>query len=777
VAPAAQREVIIPVEGMSCAACVETVGRALRTAPGVREAEVNLALRQARVVLEDAERLEPVLAAIEGAGYHAGASAEALRAGLAAEEAERSAERERRSLARRAGVGLALAVAAMVVSTPLMQGASADPLARVMMPVDDAVARSLPVAVAALPPSSLRWILFALTLPVIAWAGRDFFVRAWAALRHGTANMSTLVAVGSGTAFAFSVVATAAPGLFERHGLLPEVYYESVAFIVALVLLGNALEARARSHTSSAIRALVGLAPRTARVVRDGEELEVEVAQVLVGDVVVVRPGERVPVDGRVREGESAVDESMLTGEPLPVDKRAGDRVAGGTMNVNGALRVEADRVGGDTVLAQIVKLVRRAQSTRAPIQALADRISAVFVPAVLAVALVTFATWALAGPQPRVLHAVVAFVTVTVIACPCAMGLATPTALIVGMGRGASLGVLVKTGEALQRAASVQIIALDKTGTVTEGKPAVTEVRLAEGAALGEDEVVALAAAVEATSEHPIARAVSDAARARGLAVKRARRFEAVPGGGARGRVDRAQVAVGTSRWLAAEGTDVAPAEGLAAAVAAGGATPVVVAVGGRAVAVLALRDRVRPGAAAAVARLRGMGLRLVLLTGDHRAAAESVAREVGIDDVRADLSPADKLAAIDALRGEGEHGRSVAMVGDGINDAPALARATVGIAVGTATDVALEAADAALLRAGLDGVPTLVALAQRTMRTIRENLFWAFAYNTVGIPLAAGVLYPAAGVLLSPVFASFAMAMSSVSVVLNSLRLKRFS
>ena len=770
---ATQREVIIPVEGMSCAACVDTVGKALRGAPGVREAEVNLALRQARVVLEDPDRLEPVLAAIEGAGYHAGASAEALRAGIAAEEAEASAERERRSLGRRAAVALGLALAAMVVSTPLMQGATTDPLAALMMPVNDAIARSLPAAVTALPAGALRWILFALTLPVVAWAGRDFFVRAWAALRHKTATMSTLVAVGAGTAFAFSAVATAAPGLFERHGLAPEVYYESVAFIVALVLLGNALEARARSRTSSAIRALVGLAPRTARVLRDGEEVDVDVAQVMVGDLVVVRPGERVPVDGRVRDGESAVDESMLTGEPLPADKKPGDRVAGGTVNGHGALRVEADRVGGDTVLAQIVKLVRHAQSTRAPIQALADRISAVFVPAVLGVALVTFAVWAIAGPEPRLLHAVVAFVTVTVIACPCAMGLATPTALIVGMGRGASLGVLVKSGEALQRAASVQVVVLDKTGTLTEGKPAVAEVRLADGAGLAEDAVVALAAAVEATSEHPVARAVGDAARARGLTVQRARRFQAVPGGGARGRVERADVAVGTARWLAAEGVDVKPAEGLAADVAAGGATPVVVAVDGRAVAVLALRDRVRPGAAAAVTRLRGMGLRLVLLTGDRREAAEAVAREVGIDDVRAELSPSGKLAAIDALRAEG---RRVAMVGDGINDAPALARADVGIAVGTGTDVALEAADAALMRAGLDGVPTLLALARRTMRTIRENLFWAFAYNTVGIPLAAGVLYPALGVLLSPVFASFAMALSSVSVVLNSLRLKRF-
>jgi Cu+-exporting ATPase len=779
-----RREVVIPIEGMTCAGCVERVARAVRAAPGVREAEVNLALRQARVVVDDPDRLEPVVDAIEDAGYHAAASVEALRAGLAAHDAELAEQRERRSLGTRAMVALALAIATMIVSTPLMQGASADPLARVMMPVNDAIARSLPTAVATLSASTLRWILFALTLPVLAWSGRDFFVRAWSALRHGTANMSTLVAVGSGTAFAFSAVATAAPGLFERHGIAPEVYYESVAFIVGLVLLGNALEARAMTRTSSAIRALLGLAPRTARVVRDGHEVDIDVAQVRVGDVVLVRPGERVPIDGRVLEGESAVDEAMVTGEAMPVDKRPGDRVVGGTVNAGGvgvtpdrrgqgALRIEADRVGEATVLAQIVRLVRHAQSTRAPIQALADRVSAVFVPCVLAVALVAFAAWYLVGPEPRLLHALVAFVTVTVIACPCAMGLATPTALIVGMGRGAALGVLVKSGDALERAASVQVVVLDKTGTVTEGKPAVTGVTLAEGAALEEPEVLALAAGVEASSEHPIAHAVRAAARERGLATGHATEFAAIPGGGARGRVDGRPVVVGTVRWLAGEGVEVGAVEALASAAATQGATPVAVAVDGRAVAVLSVRDRVRPGAREAVAKLRSMGLSLVLLTGDRREAAQSVARDVGIDQVRAELSPAGKLEAIDSLRASG---RAVAMVGDGINDAPALARASVGIAVGGGTDVALEAADVALLRAGLEGVPTVVALARRTIRTIRVNLFWAFGYNTLGIPLAAGALYPSFGVLLSPVFASFAMAMSSVSVVLNSLRLKRF-
>jgi Cu+-exporting ATPase len=458
-----------------------------------------------------------------------------------------------------------------------------------------------------------------------------------------------------------------------------------------------------------------------------------------------------------------------------------------------GALRITADRVGGETVLAQIVKLLRHAQSTRAPIQALADRISGVFVPGVLVIGLLTFGAWLAFGPEPRLLRAVVELVTVTVIACPCAMGLATPTALIVGMGRGARLGVLVKTGEALERAAAVKVVVLDKTGTLTEGKPEVSDVMLAgdgpRGAALDEDAVLALAAAVEASSEHPIARAVEGAARARGLTVRRARRFAAIPGGGARGRVERVDVLVGTAQWLSSEGIDTEPVAALVAPIAKGGGTPVIVAIDRRAVAVLAVRDRLRRGADRAVAQLRTMGLRVILLTGDRREAAEAIAREVGIEEIVAELSPAGKLAAIDTLRAEGAGSRSrsgplsssvrtaVAMVGDGINDAPALGRADVGIAVGGGTDVALEAADVALLRAGLDGVPIVLALARRTMRTIRTNLFWAFAYNTIGIPVAAGVLYPTFGVLLSPAFASFAMAISSVSVVVNSLRLKRFA
>ncbi len=571
-----------------------------------------------------------MVGAIEDAGYHATASVEALLAGLAAEEAERAEALERRSLRRRATAALGLACATMAL--PMVPG---------------------------IPPPALRWLLFALTVPVVAWAGRSFFVRAWAAARHRTADMSSLVAIGSGTAFVFSTVATAAPRLFETHGIPADVYFETVDFIIALVLLGQALEARARARTSSAIRALVGLAPSTARVMREGSEVELDVAEVRKGDVVSVRPGERLPVDGHVIEGASAVDESMLSGEPAPVDKAPGDRVVGGTVNGYGSLTFVADRVGADTVLAQIVRLVTQAQTTRAPIQALADRIAAVFAPAVVGVALVTFAVWAVVGPEPRLLHGVVAFVTVSVIACPCAMGLATPTALIVGLGRGASLGALVKTGDALQRAASVDTVVMDKTGTVTEGRPAVVGVTVLEAAGLDERAALRMAAAVEASSEHPIARAIVHFARQKGVNVGHAGEFAVAPAGGARGRVEGHLVAIGTSAWLASLGADVASLLALETSIATSGATPVCVSVDGRPVATFALRDKVREGASDSIARLHGMGLRVVMLTGDRREAAEAAAREVGADEVRAQLSPSDKIQAIDELVRAGAHGR----------------------------------------------------------------------------------------------------------------------
>ena len=738
-------EVFIPVEGMHCASCVARVDKALRAVPGVREADVNLVLRQARVVVDAPERLDDVVRAIGGAGYKAAASAESLRAGLASQALQASEERERTSLTTRAAVALILAAATMGLSMSSLGGA--------------------------FPRFALGWALLLLSSIVVLWAGRLFFTRAFAALRRGSADMNVLVALGSGTALLFSAAATLSPALFAGRGVDPQSFYESSVFIVALVLLGNALEARARFRTSSAIRALLGLAPRTARVVRGGVEVDMDVAEVQRGDVVRVRPGERLPVDGVVVSGESAVDESMLTGESLPVDKAAGDRVAGGTLNRSGALEVRADRVGEETVLASIVRLVRHAQTTRAPIQALADRVSAVFVPVVVAIALAAFAVWLLIGPEPRLLHAIVAFVAVTVIACPCAMGLATPTALVVGMGRGASLGALVKSGEALERTATVDTVALDKTGTITEGRPVIAEVSLAAGeTTLDDRSLLRLAAGVEACSEHPLALAVVEAARERGAEPARAEGFLSTPGGGARGQVDGHDVVVGSARWLKEQGIDVSTI----ATASEGGTTTLVVAVDGRAAGVLSARDRVREGAREAVTRLRAMGVRVVLMTGDRKGPAQAVAREAGIDEVLAELTPAGKLEAIDALRREG---RTVAMVGDGVNDAPALARANVGVAMGSGTDVAIETADVVLLRSGIAGVPMVLGLARRTMRTIRENLVWAFGYNTLGIPIAAGVLYPAFGVILPPSLSALAMALSSVSVVVNSLRLKRFA
>jgi Cu+-exporting ATPase len=737
-------EVFIPVEGMHCASCVARMDKALRAVPGVREADVNLVLRQARVVVDAPERLDDVVRAIGGAGFKSAASAETLRAGLASQALQASEERERTALTTRAAVALPVAFATM--------GLSMSPLGR------------------ALPAAALHWTLLLLSSIVVLWAGQFFFTRAWAALRRGSADMNVLVALGSGTALLFAAAATASPALFAGRGVDPESFYESSVFIVALVLLGNALEARARFRTSSAIRALLGLAPRTASVVRDGAEIQVDVAQVRHGDVVRVRPGERVPVDGVVVQGASAVDESMLTGESLPVDKGPGDRVAGGTLNRSGALEVRADRIGEETVLASIVRLVRHAQTTRAPIQALADRVSAVFVPVVVAIALASFLVWLALGPEPRLLHAIVAFVAVAVIACPCAMGLATPTALVVGMGRAASLGALVKSGEALERTSSVDTVALDKTGTLTEGRPVIAEVSLARGGTpLDERTMLMLAAGVEACSEHPLAVAVVEAARERGAEPPRAEGFLSTPGGGARGRVDGHDVLVGSARWLEEQGVDVSTV----ATASEGGSTALVVAVDGRLVGVLSARDRVRQGAREAVSKLRAMGVRVVLMTGDRKGPAQAVAREVGIDEVLAELTPEGKLEAIDELR---RAGRTVAMVGDGVNDAPALARANVGMAMGSGTDVAIETADVVLLRSGIAGVPMVLGLARRTMRTIRENLAWAFGYNTLGIPIAAGVLYPAFGVILPPSFAALAMALSSVSVVVNSLRLKRF-
>jgi P-type Cu+ transporter len=729
----------ITVSGMTCAACSGRVQRTLEKTHGVQDASVNLVTGTATVAFDPAEvTAEGLVDVIRETGYGAElpppeSSAAEL---FEAQDAERAAEVA--DLKQKFGVSLAAAIAAMVLSMPGMVG---------------------------MDPAWARWILFALTLPVVLWAGRHFYTRAWAAFRHRSADMNTLIALGTGAAFVYSVFMTVAADWIAARGVEPHVYYEAVVWIIALVLLGNLLEARAKARTSEAVRHLIGLRPATARVEHDGAEREVPLDQVRVGDVLIVRPGERIPTDGEVLAGRSFVDESMLTGEPDPVAKGAGSAVVGATLNGNGALRVQATRVGGDTVLAHIVELVRTAQGSKAPIQKLADRVAAVFVPIVILVAIATFALWYHFGPQPAYLRAMISAVTVLIIACPCAMGLAVPTAVMVATGRGAELGVLIRGGEALQRAAEVDAVILDKTGTITEGRPTV------QHAELGED-AFRLAASLERFSEHPLAQAIVDAARARGLVLEDPQAFEAFPGEGVTGTVAGRSVVVGNRVLMAEHGVDVSALEPRAVELASEGATPVYVAVDGRPAGIVAVADPVKPTSAAAVERLRQMGLDALMLTGDDARTAEAIARRVGIGRVMAEVPPDRKL---DEVTRQQAKGRVVAMVGDGLNDAPALAQADVGIAIGTGTDVAVATASITLMRGDLLGVPTALALARRTMRVVRQNLFWAFIYNVIGIPIAAGVLYPFGGPLLTPAMAAAAMAVSSVSVVTNSLRLRR--
>jgi Cu+-exporting ATPase len=770
--------VTIDVSGMTCAACQARVQTALASAPGVLDANVNLMTAEATVAYDPAgSSAEALVERIRGAGYGAALA----RAGASAlEEQDAARARELRELRAKALVALTAGAIAMVASMPLMAanghlalGAPADPLMRWSMRVlDPPLARALPWLYR-LPAPAIAFGLLALTTGVMAWAGRHFYTRAWAAFRHHAADMSTLVAVGTGAAYLLSVAATLAPGAFVARGVRPDVYYEAVVLIIALVLVGNTLEARAKRQTSAALRGLVKLQPKTARVLRGGGEVDLPVEEVERGDTVVVRPGERIPVDGAVVSGESAVDESMLTGEPLPVAKGPGDRVVGGTVNGTGAFRYRATDLGAEGVLARIVKLVRDAQGARAPIQKLADRISGIFVPVVLSLAITTFVAWFVAGGTAPAARAFAAAVAVLVIACPCAMGLAVPTAVMVATGKGAEMGVLFKGGDALERAHAVDAVVLDKTGTITEGRPAVSDVALAPSSPVDEGRLLALAAAVERSSEHPLAAAVVAHAAARGLPALEVAAFESSTGRGARGEVEGHAVLVGSQAFLAGRGVGTAALEGVAAALAARGRTALYAAVDGALAGLVAVADPIRPTSRGAIARLRRMGLEVVMLTGDARATAEAVAREVGVERVVAGVLPEGKVAEVERLQAQG---KVVVMVGDGVNDAPALARADVGVAMGSGTDVAVDAADVTLMRHDLGAVADAVALSRRAMRAMRQNLFWAFIYNAIGIPVAAGALYPALGVSLSPVLASAAMAMSSVSVVTNSLRLRRF-
>jgi len=610
-----------------------------------------------------------------------------------------------------------------------------------------------------------------LAIPVQFWAGWRFYRGAWAAARHGTTDMNTLIAVGTSAAFGYSVVATFFPQVFIAGGLQPNVYYETASIIIAFILLGRFLEARAKGRTSEAIRRLMGLRARTARIVRDGEEVDIPVEDVQVGDAVVVRPGEKIPVDGVVISGHSAVDESMLTGESIPVEKHEGDEVIGATLNKTGSFRFRTTRVGRDTALAQIIRLVEEAQGSKAPIQRLVDRIAAYFVPAVIVIAVVTGAVWLLFGPEPRLTYALLAFVSVLIIACPCAMGLATPTAIMVGIGRGAEEGVLIRNAEALERMRQVDTVVLDKTGTLTRGQPAVTDVLPMNG--FSEADILRFAAAAERGSEHPLGEAIVARAKDDGIEIPEPDDFDAIPGQGIVAQVEGRRVVAGNLRLLESQGLRPDGLGSRAEALARDGKTPMFVVVDGTPAGIIAVADTLKPETAEVIRALHGLRLRVVMLTGDNRATAEAIARQAGIDQVLAEVRPEQKAATV---RGLQEEGRVVAMVGDGINDAPALAQADVGIAIGAGTDVAIESADVVLVGSDLRGVRTAIALSRQTVRAIRQNLFWAFFYNVLLIPVAAGILYPFVGVLLNPVFAALAMAFSSVTVVSNSLRLRFF-
>ncbi len=741
----------LEIQGMTCASCVRRVERALRAVPGVQEATVNLATERASVTYDASLTTHDALAqAVRNAGYEVARPRVDAAASTRAGAMDQATQDEQRAIRRDFTLAAQLTLPLLVLA--MSHGA---------IPGTEGVAG--------------RWLQLALATPVVFGPGMRFLRRAWAALRHGTADMNTLVSIGALAAWAYSTVAVVAPGVFPHagHSAQPHIYFEAAAAIVTFVLLGKLLETRARKRLADAVRGLVALVPGTARRLRDDREDEVSVDALRPGDLVLVRPGERIPADGEVVRGSSAVDESMLTGESMPVDKREGAAVSGGTLNHSGSLTIRLTRTGGDTALGRIVDAVEQAQGARAPIARLADVVSGYFVPVVIGIAAVTLVIWFALDPTAAgFATAVERFVAVLVIACPCALGLATPAAVAVGTGRGAELGILVKGGATLEAASRIDTVLIDKTGTLTTGKPALTDI--VSVSAMSERELLGLVAAVEQESEHPVARAIVDGAAARDARLERASDFVMEPGAGVAGTVAGRAVRVGTCAWMSRAGVDASPLEGEAERLAALGRTPSFVSIDGALAGLVAVADRPVPGARQALAELARLGIEVAMVTGDRLRTARAVADELGIARVIADVRPEDKARVV---ADERARGRLVAMVGDGINDAPALAGAHVGIAVGHGTDIAVAAADIALLGGGIASLPTALRLARATLRTIRQSLFWAFVYNVIGIPIAAGALYPLTGWLLSPVLASAAMSLSSVSVLASSLRLRRFA
>ena len=742
-----QGTIELAIGGMTCASCVGRVEKALKAVPGVTEAVVNLATERATV--RGVASVQDLIAAVDKVGYEASPVDTGMQAD---EEAAEKKDAERAELKRDLTLAAVLALPVFVLE-----------MGSHMIPgMHEWVASTIGI--------QQSWYLqFVLTLLVLAIPGWRFYEKGFPALFRLGPDMNSLVAVGTAAAFGYSMVATFAPSLLPAGTV--NVYYEAAAVIVALILLGRFLEARAKGRTSEAIKRLIGLQAKEAHVLRDGRIVDIPINDVAQGDIVEVRPGERVPVDGEVTEGRSFVDESMITGEPIPVEKAEGSTVVGGTVNQKGALTLRATAVGGQTMLAQIIRMVEQAQGSKLPIQAVVDKVTLWFVPAVMLAAVLTFLVWLVFGPSPALSFALVNAVAVLVIACPCAMGLATPTSIMVGTGRGAEMGVLFRKGEALQLLKDAKVVAVDKTGTLTEGRPVLTDLEIADG--FDRNQVLAKVAAVESRSEHPIARAIVESAVEGGIALPTMTDFDSVTGMGVRATVDGARVEVGADRFMRELGLDVGSFARTAERLGNEGKSPLYAAIDGRLAAIIAVADPIKSSTPAAIAALHQLGLKVAMITGDNARTAQAIAKQLGIDEVVAEVLPEGKVEAVRRLKAS--HGQ-IAYVGDGINDAPALAEADVGLAIGTGTDVAVESADVVLMSGNLQGVPNAIALSKATIGNIRQNLFWAFGYNTALIPVAAGVLYPAYGVLLSPIFAAGAMALSSVFVLGNALRLRRF-
>jgi len=799
----------IPVTGMTCAACVSAVERALKTLDGVRSVSVNLPRERASIESEKRIPLETIVNAIKGQGYGVLTVKVSLSIkGMTCAACVSAVEKAIGSIYGVVSVNVNLATEKAVVEyIPTLTGiedirkAVKDAGYSAQLIGEDFIDReriererdyndlkrrfiislllTFPVFIGSMveiPYISEEWLLFLLATPVQFWSGWRFHRAAWSALKHRTSNMNTLVSVGTFSAYIYSSIATFYPSFFIKGGVEPHVYFDTSSVIITLILLGRLLEARAKGRTSEAIRRLIGLQPKTARVLRNGAEEDIPVENLNPGDIIIVRPGERIPVDGKIIEGSSSVDESMLTGESLPVEKFSGDPVFGGTVNKAGSFRMVAEKVGRDTVLAGIIRLVEEAQASKAPIQALADRVASVFVPAVIAIAIGTFGIWYAFGPSFTL--ALMNFIAVLIIACPCALGLATPTAIMVGTGIGAERGILIRDARALETAGKVNTVVLDKTGTITKGSPEVMEIKNLGG--LPDGELLRIAASIERLSEHPLARAVVEKALSvsgkASIILEEPLSIHVEPGGGVKGEVlinDKAvTVLIGSGEFLSRHGIDISFYGEYEKDISSRAMSPVFLAINEKVMAILAIADPVKDGSKEAIEELRRLSIEVIMLTGDHNLTASAIARKVGIERYYARVSPEEKVRIIKGLK---EEGKTVAMIGDGINDAPALMEAHVGIAIGTGTDIAMESSDITLIKGDLMSAVKAIELSRLTMKTIKQNLFWAFIYNIIGIPVAAGILYPFTGLLLNPMIASLAMAMSSVSVVTNSLRLRR--